>query len=487
MKSGIRKIVASYSVVLSLVMLVISSSSFAGAKIDTSLVGDWTGTIEFSGAKLKIVFHVVKTDSGTLSATMDSPDQSAYGIRASSVQVKEDSAFIGVSSIGGAYEGRFSATKDTIDGKWKQGGVTIKLVVLKSAAPLPVVTMKRPQEPKPPFPYKSEDVSFKSEITGMTYTGTITEPDSGGQFPAAILITGSGAHDRDETIFGHKPFMVIADFLTRRGIAVLRVDDRGIGGSTGNKMTVTTTAHTADAIAEIGYLKGRNEIDSKKIGVIGHSEGGVIAPMVASESKDVAFVVLLAGTGMPGSDIILAQTKLIEETEGVDSAFLARQLEDTRRTFEIAKSDKDSAGAAADLRSYFESTIGEWGAEIKKNGGKPEESIDDKIRSLLNPWFRYFLTYDPRPALEKVTCPLLAMGGTLDLQVPAEDNLREIESALKKGGNKDYTIKLLPGLNHLFQDAKTGSPKEYSQIEETFSPQALKIMGDWIVERSRNR
>ena len=452
-------------------------------KADTSVIGTWQGTLEAGGTKLRIVFHVSKTDSGTISATFDSPDQSAYGIPFSSLTVEKDSVHFVAALIGGAYDGRFALDQSAIVGFWKQRGAVVDLKLERSATALPPPKMERPQEPKPPYPYRSEEISFEDKPTGMKYSGTLTLPDSGGVFPAVILITGSGVHDRNEEIFGHKPFLVIADYLTRRGIAVFRVDDRGIGGSTGNKMAVTSADHAKDVIAEIEFLKSRHDIDKSQVGLVGHSEGGIIAPMVAAQSKDVSFVVLLAGTGVTGEEIILEQTKLMAEADSVPADKIDREIGVMEKEYGIMKSSNDSAAVAEKLKAYFVS-LPKWSEDIKKGGGDPKKAIESQVESLLSPWFRYFIVYDPKPALEKVQCPVLVMDGTLDLQVPPIENQKAIEGALKKGGNKDYTIELMPGLNHLFQDAKTGSPKEYAQIEETFSPTALKLMGDWIEERT---
>ena len=457
------------------------STSVCQTKPDTSIIGMWQGTLNVGGAKLRLVFHVTKTDSGTLVSTLDSPDQGAKGIPVSKVTVSGDSVIFTVGTVGGAYEGKFSDDSGSIDGKWKQSGADFPLVLTRTTVE---IKYNRPQEPKPPFPYKAEEVSFDSKATGMKYTGTLTLPDSGGPFPAAILITGSGVHDRNEDVFGHKPFLVIADYLTRRGIAVLRVDDRGVGGSTGNKMEATSADHAKDVIAEIEFLKSRSEINPKEIGLIGHSEGGIIAPMVAAESKDVSFIVMLAGTGMTGGEIIIEQTKLISKSEGVPEEKIEQEVNQDENVFRIIKSSSDSTTIADSLKKYLRTTLPQSSSEGEKNKGDSEKAIEAKAKSLLSPWFRYFIAYDPVPALEKVKCPVLAMDGTLDLQVPPEENLRIIGDALKKSGNKDYTIKLMPGLNHLFQDAKTGSPNEYVQIEETFSPEALKVMGDWIVEKA---
>ncbi len=399
-----------------------------------------------------------------------------------SVSVEGDSVHFFASLIQSTYKGKFAADKSSIMGVWQQGGVSLELTMERSATAMTPPVLKRPQEPKPPYPYKSENISFESKITGLRYTGTLTMPDSGGPFPSVILITGSGAHDRNEELFGHKPFFVIADYLTRRGIAVLRVDDRGVGGSTGNKMECTSADHAKDVLAEIEFLKNRVEIDSNKIGLIGHSEGGIIAPMVAAQSKDVSFIVLLAGTGMTGEQIILKQTRLIMEADSVPNDKIDNEIDEARQECAIIESSNDSAAIAAKLKKYFLTQPGR-SEDIRKNGGDPDEVADAQIKSLLSSWFRFFIEYDPVPTLEKVKCPVLALDGSLDLQVPPEENLKAIGDALKKGGNKDYTIKLMPGLNHLFQDAKTGSPKEYAQIEETFSPAALKVIGDWIEEK----
>lgn len=456
------------------------SKSICQTKPDTSIVATWQGTLEFSGNKLRIVFHIAKSDSGVLTGSLDSPDQGAKGIPASSVTLNRDSVKLLVESIGGEYSGKLSADNSTISGKWTQGGISLPLTVNRTSIE---IKFNRPQEPKPPYPYKSEEVAFESKTTGMKYSGTLTVPDSGGPFPAAILITGSGVHDRNEEVFGHKPFLVIADYLTRRGIAVLRVDDRGAGASTGDKMAVSSVEHAKDVIVEIEYLKGRTEIDSDKIGIIGHSEGGMIAPMVAAQSKNVSFAVLLAGTGTTSERILIEQKTLIMKSAGVPDSTIQQEIQQDEHIYSIMKLSGDTTTIADSLKGYFNATFAEWGGDAEKKGGAKEKAIDARIKLLLSPWFRYLIFYDPVPELEKVKCPVLAMDGSLDLQVPAEENLKAIEDALKKGGNKDYTIKLMPGLNHLFQDAKTGSPTEYAQIEETFSPEALKVMGDWILER----
>jgi pimeloyl-ACP methyl ester carboxylesterase len=484
----LRRISSSGFLVLSLgAILLMPMVLTARMQADTSVVGTWQGALEVGGTKLKVVFHIARTDSGTLAGTLDSPDQGAMGIPLGKITLTCDSITIAIPAVGGGYAGRFTGDRSSISGDWSQLGGRAPLR-LDRLSPTAEVEMKRPQEPVPPYPYKEEEVSYENERQGNKLSGTLTLPDSGAPFPAVILITGSGPENRDEEIFGHRPFLVIADYLTRRGIAVLRADDRGVGGSTGGRWDSYTTAdYATDVVSGIEYLKGRKDIDPKRIGLVGHSEGGIIGPMVAAQSKDVAFVVMLAGTGYRGDRIIVEQMKLEEEVDGVPAAKVERDARQFEKEISIVESGADSSAIAGQLRDYLSSTYSEWGAEFKKNGVDSTKVIEAQIQSLNSAWFRYFLTYDPARTLERVKCPVLAMDGTLDLQVPGKENLDAIEKALKRGGNKDYTIKLMPGLNHLFQDAKTGSEKEYAQIEETFSPAALKVMGDWIVEKTRRK
>ncbi len=336
----------------------------------------------------------------------------------------------------------------------------------------------RPQEPKKPYPYDEEEVGYENKRDSVKLAGTLTLPRGKGPFPAALLITGSGPQDRNESLLGHKPFLVLADYLTRQGIAVLRVDDRGVGGSTGSVPDSTTENFAADVTAGIEFLKTRKEIDPKQIGLIGHSEGGLIAPMVAAQNGDVAFIVLMAGTGLTGEEILYLQGALILKASGASAEQLAKQRATQEGMFKILKEEKDPATAEKRLHEELSRNLTE---EAKK---KSEQAIAAQIKRVNTPWFRYFLTLDPRPALRKVKCPVLALNGENDLQVPATENLREIEAALKAGGNKNITIVRLPKLNHLFQTSETGSLSEYAKIEETVAPVALKTIGDWILKRT---
>jgi len=412
---------------------------------------------------------------------MDSPDQGANGIQVDTVVAEAGKVRFSVAVVTGGYEGTVAPGADSITGNWKQSGMSFPLTLkyVGKAAEAP----KRPQEPKKPYPYDEEEVSYPNAEDGITLAGTLTKPKNGGPFPAVLLITGSGPQDRDETVFGHRPFLVLADYLTRRGIAVLRVDDRGMGESTGSRVRSTTRDFAGDVRAGVAYLLSRKEVRSDRIGLIGHSEGGIIAPMVASESNDVAFIVLMAGTGLPGEEILLKQTALITKAMGASDADVRAADSINRRIYDVVKSGRDSAATASELRSLVIAAMERSDTTAAVSKEQRELMANAQIAQVMSPWFRFFMTYDPRPALTRVKCPVLAINGEKDLQVPPEEDLREIETALRKGGNRDFLVKELPGLNHLFQTAEKGTPMEYAKSEETISPAALKLIGDWIEER----
>jgi pimeloyl-ACP methyl ester carboxylesterase len=380
------------------------------------------------------------------------------------------------------YDGNLSKDGSEISGTFQQAGMSFPLVLKRVDKP---VAISRPQEPKRPFPYAEEEVAYENRTApGVKLAGTLTLPKSDGPFAAVLLITGSGPQDRDEALMGHKPFLVLSDYLTRRGIAVLRVDDRGVGKSTGTFGTATTKDFATDALAGVEYLKTRKEIDPKRIGLIGHSEGGVIAPMVAADSPDVAFIVMMAGTGLPGDEILYLQSALISKANGASNELIATTTQAQKQIFAIAKEETDNTVATKKIREVMEKVRAGLTPEQRQTLGYGS-TIDSQITPLLTSWFRYFLAYDPRPALRKVKCPVLAINGENDLQVPPRQNLPAIEQALEDGENPDHQIVKLPGLNHLFQTSKTGSPSEYSKIDETISPAALGVIGDWLVFHSK--
>ncbi len=445
--------------------------------------GIWEGTLKFSGTELRVVFKISEKPNGNFTATMDSPDQGATNIPVSEVIIDNKKLHLNVKAVFGIYEGELQEDGLSIKGEWKQSGLTLPLL-LKKVKKIPEV--RRPQEPKKPYPYNEEEVFYENKKAGIKLAGTLTLPEENGPFPGVLLISGSGAQDRNETIFGHHPFLVLADYLTRQGIAVLRVDDRGIGKSTGDFSKATTLDFASDVVSGIEFLKSRKEIDKKRIGLIGHSEGGIIAPKVACESPDVAFIVLLAAPGFPGDKILEMQTELIAKAQKLASEEeIMRAKNLNKQIYLIIKQEEDNKIAEKKIRKIIEDALAETPEKEREAMGKSETMIDKEIQQLLSPWFRFFLSYDPKPALKKIKFPVLAINGEKDLQVPPEENLTAIEEAFKAGGNKNYIVKELPGLNHLFQKATTGLPAEYGQIEETFSPTALKLIGDWIKEQTK--
>ncbi len=345
-------------------------------------------------------------------------------------------------------------------------------------------SIKRPQEPLKPYLYYTEELVFKNGQAGIALAGTLTLPSAAGVYPAVILISGSGAQNRDEEISGHRPFLIIADHLTRHGIAVLRYDDRGVGQSTGDFKTATTADFASDAASALTYLKTRKEIHRDKIGLIGHSEGGLVASMVASNSKEVSFLVLLAGPGIELMKVLLMQQELIPRADGIsESDIRAYILPVHQEAYRMISVSTDRRTLKADLAKLIEATYDRTPPSLMPSDMTKEEVIATQSDKWSSEWFKNLLNYDPAPILEKVGCPVLALNGEKDLQVTPKENLAGISEALKRSGNTDVTVKELQNLNHLFQNCETGSPTEYGTIEQTFSPIALMEMSDWILKQ----
>lgn len=467
--------------ILVLIAVLILYGFPAKSQIYNSLLpGSWQGVLKVSGMELRIVFNVSDTDSG-LKVTMDSPDQSAFGIKVDSASFKNDSVYFYSARVQGYYDGLYK--KDSIDGNWHQAGSSWPLVLKKSEM---VEAPEKPELPEKPYPYNEEEVKFEDKKAGIELAGTLTTPKESGPFPAVVLVTGSGPQDRDETLLGHKPFLVLADYLTRQGIAVLRYDDRGVGKSGGNFSGATTKDFVNDALAAIDYLEGRKDIIHNETGIIGHSEGGLVAPLASVQSKDVDFIVLMAGPGVPGRDILFEQSKLIEKAIGRSQEKINGDLQLAGKIYDVVENEKDSLTAVSKIDSIYREYYATLDSADKADfGTNPEALFEKQAQTVLSPWFKFFLTYNPEPTLEKVKVPVLAVNGANDMQVPPEQNLPVIENALKKGGNKDYKVVEIPKLNHLFQTSETGSPVEYSKIKESFAPDGLKIIGNWILAHTR--
>ncbi|HKQ59879.1 MAG TPA: alpha/beta hydrolase [Candidatus Polarisedimenticolaceae bacterium] len=428
----------------------------------------WLGTLDAGGAKLRISLRLKRAADGTLSATVDSIDQGAVGLAVDHVAVQDGELRFAMDKLSAQFEGTLNEAGTIATGTWKQGGASLPLA-LEAVDKLP--ELRRPQEPSGPLPYLAEEVRYESKAAGVTLAGTLTLPKAGAPFPAVLLITGSGAEDRDETVFGHRPFLVLADHLTRQGIAVLRVDDRGVGGSSAGPADATTEDLASDVLAGVAFLKGRKEVS--RIGLVGHSEGGLIAPIVAGRSADVAFLVLLGAPGVPGERILEEQTRLILKAEGAPDELITEATTINAKIYAILKEEKDPAALRRRVREL-----------LAESAGMPEDVLETQLQAATSAWLRFFVGYDPRPALARVHVPLLALGGELDLQVPASENLEAIRTTLEAAEHQDHTVRALPGLNHLFQPARTGSPSEYPSIEQTFAPDALNAISAWILSHT---
>ena len=438
------------------------------------VVGHWEGQIDIPGQPITVKVDLTVNDSDW-SGTIDIPTQGAKGLPLSDIHVVEKDEGVHVKfSIRGVpgnptFDGQLQ--DGAISGTFSQGGATFGFQLSRESVKGPA----RPQEPKPPFPYKIEEVTFQNGAVNLA--GTLTLPQGNGPFPAVLLISGSGLQDRDETLVGHKPFWVLADHLSRAGIAVLRVDDPGIGKSTPHPKPPTTADFATDVEAGVAFLKGDDRMG--RVGLIGHSEGGLIAAIVASRSNDVGFVVLMAGPGVPGAELLRKQNERIFDAAGIAGERKQNLLVLLDRLFTILTSED----MAADKRRQAVKEIVHKQLEI--NGTPPAQQDEAQVQMLveqsLTPWMRYFLTFDPRPALAKIRVPVLALNGELDVQVDADQNLTAIAAALERGGNQNVTVHRLPEHNHLFQRARTGLMNEYAAIEETISPEVLDLIKNWVL------
>jgi uncharacterized protein len=439
------------------------------------LSGIWLGTLKVPGVELRIAITFSENPDGKSSAAFRSIDQSPEDLPFDVINYSNGKVFLKMSAIGIEIEGKVDLAAQTIDSEFRQGGGKFP-VLFNRVDQMP--GFNRPQEPKKPYPYNEEQVEYQNKPAGIKLAGTLTWPASGGRFPAVILITGSGQQNRDEEIFGHKPFLVLADYLTRHGIAVLRSDDRGIGGSTGDFAQSTTGDFAGDALAGVEFLKNRPEINKRHIGLLGHSEGGVIAPLAATQSPDVSFIVMIAGPGLGMDDIIIYQRSQRYKLMGMKDEDIALQRSWYKSIYGVSKENIDNSAAADKIRSLFNALSEDQKQRLNWNN----ERLEKEIPGLLHPWWRFIMAYDPRATLMQVKCPVLAIIGEKDTQVPAKENILAIEEALQAGGHKDCLVKELPGLNHMLQTAETGSEFEYTKIEETMSPDALKLIADWIME-----
>lgn len=445
------------------------------------ITGAWYGVLEVHDVRLRLVFHIDKSGD-TYSGTMDSPDQGAKGLAASSVSFTGKNLSVDMIKYGIRYAGTIGDS-GTIAGTFMQGGASFPMNLSREEIKAPEAPkVIRPQDPVKPYPYYTENVVFANKPAGIKLAGTLSMPAKEGVYPAVILITGSGPQNRDAEILNHRPFLVIADYLTRHGFAVLRYDDRGVAASEGIFGEATSADFATDVAAALQYLQGRKEINPGKIGLIGHSEGGSIVQMVAAGNKGVAFAVMLAGPGLPGDEILLRQKALIEKADGVPDDVTKKGLETNKALFDAVKMIDDDTALKAKLSEILTKTLNEADVPGGLNVDK-KAVVNSEVAKLASPWMRAFIRYDPATNLRRISCPVLALNGDKDTQVPAKEDLDAIREYITGNGNKNVIIKEMKGMNHLFQECATGSPAEYESIEQTFSPVALKEISDWLQQQ----
>lgn len=445
---------------------------FASAQ---DISGTWKGNLSVQGMELPIVFNISQSDDG-YTTTLDSPKQGAYDLPTDKTVLDGSTLTITYAQIGMEYTAIFANGK--LQGTFKQLGQTFPLNMTKGEKETKKV---KPQEPKKPYPYIAEEVTFENAKAGnIKLAGTLTLPKDVKNPPVAILISGSGPQDRNEELLGHKPFLVLADHLTRQGIAVLRYDDRGTAKSEGDFASATSFDFATDVEAAMAYLQTRSDVvDINKIGLIGHSEGGLIAPIVAARNNNIAYCVLLAGPGVDGKTVLLTQGKRAAELEGYPAQDIAASQEASAKLYAITANYKGEAS-----KKEMKAILHDLKTKITSEKGKAEltdDVINQQVEAFTSPWMRTFMSYNPQVSLQKVNCPVLAVNGEKDFQVLPKMNLEGIKKGLQH--NKDVTIKEFKNLNHLFQTSETGAFSEYANIEETFAPVALNFVSDWINAR----
>lgn len=457
------------------------------------LQGNWEGELNVNGNGIPIVFHISKLSDGSFKASFDSPKQMAFDLPCDEVIVQPDSITIMMSILKGHFAAKPDAGFTTLNGRWYQGNMSMPLLMKRTGDVTAVKAAARPQTPKAPFPYISEDIQITNNKAGIQLGATFTYPAKDPNveyfrepiYPVVILITGSGQQDRDETLAGHKPFAVIADYLSRRGIAVLRMDDRGTGTSTGNFAISSSYDFATDVEAAIDYLRKRKETDTTQLGLVGHSEGAMIAPLVAAHRKEVKFIVMMAGPGIPIPELMEEQIGAVALSQGASAA----SAKAGGQLFKMIANELIKTGDTATLKRKAIAAAEKWAAQTDKKilaememttAAVRAERVADQTAELFTPWYKNFLAFDAAKWLQQLDCRVLALNGEKDIQVLPKSNLAGIRSALQKSRSKDYKIIERPGLNHLFQNCKKCSAEEYGELEETIDTATLEIISDWI-------
>jgi hypothetical protein len=452
--------------------LILTHGVAAPKPVVSGLDDVWDGVLGAGAIPLHLTLHV-RTGIGGTAAWLDSPDQLVHGLAVNSIQRDGASVRFTLTTPPASFAGTLAADQQSLVGQWSQGGKAAPLTLIRRASGAQPAAVSRPQTPVKPYPYREEEVFFDDAAAHVQLAGTLTLPRGGGPFPAVVLVAGSGPNTRNEPFMGHQLFLVLADHLTRNGVAVLRYDKRGTGESTGSYATATTMDFANDAQSGVAFLRSRKDIDLDHIGLIGHSEGGWIVPIVAVRDPSVAFIVIMAGPGVKGADLQIEQSQMIYKAMGLSDVQLEKVSALSHKAAAIIRTERVPAVAAAKLRVAL--------TAYAKALGAPDSVVEVQISQMNSDWMRFALNYDPAPTLRKVRCPVLAIDGSLDVQVPAEQNLPAIRAALARNPNAE--IDELPGLNHAFQTAKTGGMGEYGQIPETIAPLALDTITSWVIKQ----
>ena len=468
------KIIQSKMIVICFILLFgMFCSLLIGIESNSKIEGMWRGGIEIQGEDIPdIVFQIFKNADGVLRSMLESPDQT-FRVVVDSIMFKDNDIRLILKSMNGTFEGKLKTDDMIIEGQWQQGEQTFPLT-LKHIDNIP--ERIKPQDPKRPYPYIEEEVIYENKKAGIKLVGILSYPAANGYYPAVLLIDGSGLGDRNDIATGQRSFQVLADHLTRQGIAVLTVDKRGVWRSTGDFSQATTEDFAHDVFAGIEYLKNRRDINSKQIGLVGLSEGAMIAAMIAAQSSDVAFLVEMAGPGKGLDEIMVEQKCLNAKAEGASDENISILRNWYKHFYTVAKTENDDVVIEKKIRDKYEKMT----EPEKEILGWSERKLSDEMRRVLSPWWRYLLNYDPQSFLMNVKCPVLAINGSKDQQVVAKENLKGIEEALKSGGNKQITILELEGLNHNFQNAETGAESEYAKIAERMAPSAMDTISVWV-------
>jgi len=468
------------------VLLFLAAAMFVGCPGESydAIVGQWNGMLDVSVTQLRIRFNF-SVEEGKLVATIDSPDQNATRIPVQEVSWDGGRVKMKAMTIYAEFEGEVGEDS-VLRGTWKQGQQEFPLALARVPER---AAFARPQDPGDSVPYLVDDnVRFENRPARISLSATATRPEPEGVYPGVMLISGSGPQDRNSEVFGHRPFAVLADHLTREGVFVLRYDDRGVERSGGKFEEATPDDFASDVNAGVRYLERRKDVDDGRIGLIGHSEGGILAAMVASQAKEVKFIVLLATPAVPGEQTLYLQGEALMRANGASEEAISGNQRIQRAIFDVVKQGLEPDETYRRVVGAIEEEMAKLPEETQQllSAELTPQAVDAQARAVSTEWFRDFITFDPADALRKVKVPVLALYGGKDLQVPPGPNVEALRAAMRRAGNSDLTVVELPGLNHLFQTADKGTVDEYSRIEETFAPAAMDAVADWIDERFGN-